>query len=674
MALTHRRLRAGFLTSLALVSSLAASGAARGEPPAAVDARVTRAVESARTATGAAPYAALREAWRQWDQTDPAQIEAALATVADDKTVAGPVRAYAGLLGAYGRRRRGDLEGSKRRVRALGFVDKALIVGPFDNEAKATLNTPFGPEEDAAAALSVSTAYEGKERAVRWRAIPDVFRYGWIDLGTALRPSEKVCGYATTFVRVPKAKGDVPASLWLGASGSFRAFWNAEEVLADQAYRALDADRFAAQITLRAGWNRLMVKVCGDEEGPLFQARIGDASGAVLEGIEYSADVAVAEEAAKASVKKGGAKKTKAAPGVKIVAKGDPYAKGAKEGAAAAAPPAWGGALAGLAKVIDDKRTAPETLEAYARYLALTGGDEKGQHQARDLAQRAAEASPTTPRLLLASELAEDRNARAAWVEKARKGVRAGERDLEVTLAEALIARGGANFRDATPYFDRVLATDATHVAAILGRAELYEEAGLKFSALATLEDAVRRVPHAISLLRALARQYHAIGRATDAEDVERRYANYRFDDVAYLRDKVETATARRDVPAATRWLERLLDLDPDGFPTVDLAAKSFRALGNEARALALLEKRLELAPEDVDALRALAEIHGEEGRREKQLDLLRKILVLRPQAKDVREYVEHTQPPKIRKDEAFAWDKDQLLALDRTCCRRQVC
>jgi tetratricopeptide (TPR) repeat protein len=638
---------------------------ARAEPAAAIDGRVARAAANARTTSGVATYAALREVWRQWDQVDPAQVEAAIAAIAADGQVAAPARVYAGLLDAYARRRRGDLDGARRRLRALGMIDRWLIVGPFDNEAKASLATPFGPEEDLAGPLSLTQAYEGKERPVRWRSTGDVFRYGWLDLGNAMRPSEKVCGYASTFVRA-KSKEDVHASLWIGAGGSFRAFWNASEVLADTAYRALDADRFATQITLRPGWNRLTVKVCGDEEGPLLQARIGDANGGPLGDLEYSSELANAEEASRASAKKEKGKRSKAAPGVKIVAKGDPYAKGAKETTtpASAVPPPWGGPLAGLARTLEDKKAAPELLEACARYLALTGGDEKGQHTARDLASRAAESHPTTARLLLAADLAEDRNVRAAWIKKARAGVTPGERDLDVTLAEALLARGGSNFRDATPYFDRVLAEDPSHVAGILGRAELYEEAGLKFSSLATVEDAVRRVPHSISLLRALARQYRAVGRATDAEEVERRYANYRFDDVAYLRDKVDTAVARRDVPAATRWIERLLDLEPDAFGTVDLAARSFRALGNVDRALALYEKRLELTPEDVDALRALAEIHGEEGRKDKQLDLLRKILVLRPQAKDVREYVEHAQPPKIRRDEAFAWEKDQLLEL----------
>lgn len=646
---------------------------ADADPPSAVDPLVTQHADAARRAQGTAAYTALREVWRRWDQTNPEQVEEALSSVARDGSTAAPVRAYASMLVAYARRRRGDLEGAKRRLAQLGFVKDWLVVGPFDNEAKASLYTPFGPEDDLASALTLGAGYEGKERSVSWRVMPDVFPYGWVDLGNALRPSEKVCGYVTTFVRAkPEGKdkrdaGERKASLWIGASGSFRAFWNAEEVLADPAYRALDADRWAAAVTVKPGWNRLTVKVCGDEEGPMAQVRLAGPDGAADPALEVKADPALGEAAAKSSV----TRKKAAAPvarGVKVVAKGDPYAKGAtdKPTSGSTVPTPFAGAMLGIAAATTEKKTSADVLEAAARYLALTGGEEKGQHTARDLATRAAETAPTTARLLFAADLAEDRNTRARWIEKARAGLKPGESDVDVTLAEAMHARGGSNFRDATPFFDRVLARDPRHVAALLGRTELYAEAGLRFSALATLEEAVRRVPTSIALLRALAHQYRGAGRTTDAEEIERRYANLRADDVAFLRGQAETATARRDLAAATRWLERLIALDPDSFGTIELAARSFRALGQTDRALALLEKRLVLAPEDVDAMRSLAEIHGEEGRREKQLEILRKILVLRPQAKDVREYVEHAQPPKIRKDEGFAWDKDKLLAASK--------
>jgi 2,4-dienoyl-CoA reductase (NADPH2) len=49
--------------------------------------------EAVHAADGQETYAALRTLWRQWDQTDPAVVEASLADVADDARRAPPVRA-----------------------------------------------------------------------------------------------------------------------------------------------------------------------------------------------------------------------------------------------------------------------------------------------------------------------------------------------------------------------------------------------------------------------------------------------------------------------------------------------------------------------------------------------------------------------------------------------------
>ena len=85
-------------------------------------------------ASGPFAYAALRKVWREWDQGDPAEVEEILREAAADTKVAPPVRAYAALLEAYARRRRGDLDGARARIASLGYVSRWLVVGPFDNE------------------------------------------------------------------------------------------------------------------------------------------------------------------------------------------------------------------------------------------------------------------------------------------------------------------------------------------------------------------------------------------------------------------------------------------------------------------------------------------------------------------------------------------------------------
>ncbi|HKQ70956.1 MAG TPA: hypothetical protein VJT73_16535, partial [Polyangiaceae bacterium] len=260
--------RACFASCASLVwgaLSISHANAAPSEPPGGA---LALTITDLKKAVGAEKYAALRTLWRQWDQTDPSMIEEAIVEIERDKAETAPLRAYASMLAAYARRRRGDLDGARAKIRALGVVDRWMVLGPFDNEGKEGLERVFAPEQEFGDAIDPMHPYQGKERSVRWRSVPDVFGFGWLDLGDLVRPREKVCVYATTFVR-SKGGAARAASIWAGASGAFKLFWNGDEVLVDGAYRDLDADRFGVPVALGNGWNRLTAKVCGDDDGPM---------------------------------------------------------------------------------------------------------------------------------------------------------------------------------------------------------------------------------------------------------------------------------------------------------------------------------------------------------------------------------------------------------------------
>jgi hypothetical protein len=391
-----------------------------------------RAAAAVRAAKGPEVYAALRELWRTWDRADPAQVEEAIAAVAEDPQTAAPVKVYAELLRAYARRRRGDLDGAQARVDKLGFVRTWMSVGPFDNENKGGFDRAFPPEQELAEPIVPGRAYDGKERPVRWRVPPEITHFGWFDFGDLVRPRENVCAYATTFVRAKAgAKAPRKVSLWLGSEGATKVFWTGEEVLSDAAYRELDVDRVAATVSLAPGLNRLMVKVCGGDDAPKLALRIADEKGAPELGVEAVADPESSLAAAK---------------NAKKPAQGD-----GKKGRAAKAKPVERGGLVGPVQAFERALAAgkptPVLLEAYARYLHVTGGDPKAEHKARDLARRAAEAEPTVARLLLAGRLAEDRNQQREWIDKAAKI--AGRDDVDVLLAQAQLAQSGINWREA---------------------------------------------------------------------------------------------------------------------------------------------------------------------------------------------------------------------------------
>ncbi len=682
-------------------------------------------------ARGPEVYTALREVWGSWDRANPMHVEEALLSAERNGKLSPPARSYAGLLSAYARTRRGDLEAAKKKIEARRWI----AVGPFDNEGKAGLDSELGPEPELDQPIVPGRAYSGKERPVRWRALPDAFPYGFLDFGALLRPERKICGFATSFVRA-KAGSKAPRSLsiWVGAAGAFKLYWNGREVLIDPAYRGHDADRLAATVTLAPGYNALLVKVCGDEQSPVVSVRLADAKGAPDPALETSNDFNASNEAVKLVTPEKKKPKTTPAPAPKAPPKPKEPPKAPPKPETAPAPkpsplpsaaptppkpgpsgdaavppaptvprPGAGGPLPGkpAPKVPDDEETSetpqtprakakplfgrggidgpiqsfermtaganarPADLEAYARYLSLTSGDDAAEHKARDMARRAAEREPTVERLLLAGELAEDRNQRAEWVGKAEAvAQKSTPQKIEVLLALADVAGTGPNWREASEHYDRVLAIDPDNVEALQGRFELYNTAGLKRTALSTIERALERNPDSVALLNMYATQLRTLGRTSEAADVESRYAGLRFDDHSFLSGQIDLALARRDRSSAERWTDRLLQSSPESQWSLGVAAHVYRSLGQSERAVAMYQRALTLAPEDVGTLRSLADLQGELGHREEQMKLLQTILKIRPQDRDVREYVEHIEKPKPRADEAYAWKSERFLKL----------
>ncbi len=628
---THTSIARPLAIALVLAAAPAASasnGDLTGRLP-----KLARLTAEAESAQGPQAYAAMRAIWSEWDEGDPTEVEEALRNVAQART--GGSRVYAQLLDAYARRRLGDLDGARARIKALGYVSQWLTVGAFDNEGKAGFAQAFGPEKDAAP--SIALTYQGKERPVTWRPSPAAFPYGWIDTSALVRPSEKACVYASAFVRDLSLKAGQrrSISIWAGSAGAMRVWWNGTVALEDTKYRSFDAERVGANVTLEEGFNRVLVKVCGDDSSPMFTLRVAGADGTPDAHLEASSDLANAVAAQKTW--------TKAALPTQTVS----------------------GPIQAFDKLV--KSNDPAAQEAYARYLVSTQSDDDAEHIARELATKSAQKAPTVKRALLAGALSESRNQRADWIQKAEDLVKRGgvssEDQMDTLLSRAAHARAGVNWRDAIPFYDEALARDPDNVTAVLARVELFGEANLRATALAFLQKALIRRPRSVALVRATVAALRQEDRATDANEMEERYAALRFDDASFLRGKIDLAIARRDNNDATRWVERLLALDPDSSDKIEAAAHAYLQLGERPRAIAVYKRALELAPEDVDTMRSLADVYGLGGQQGEQQALLRKILLIQPQAKDVRDYLVHLEPQKSRPEEAYAIPASEFLA-----------
>lgn len=598
---------------------------------------LVRAEADLAKARGPEAYAALRRIWSTWDRADPTHVEEALASAARSSKLEPPLRTYAEMLRAYARLRRGDVRAATDAIEALGFVRSWLLVGPFDNEGKAGLSAVAGPEAELSDTIVFGRAFTGKERPVRWRVLPDAFPFGFVDLGAVLRPESKVCGFLRTTVSSKGATAPRTISLWVGSGGAFRVYFNGQSVLEDTAYRRHDADRFATRVRLEAGTNDLAIKVCGDDQAPAFSLRLADERGAPDPRLTARTDPKALEEAAATVTRLKG-----------------------KRGN----PP---GGLEGPVQHFERSTRGPKTLaatdDAYLHYLVETGGDDPTEHRARDLAKRVADKEPTVERLLLAARLAEDRNHAKLWLDRATaRAERDGREPAELGYARVAHLLGGPSWRSAVAPLDRLLAEHPDHVEGLRARVQLYNNAGLRRTAAALLGRANERNPSSVSILNMLASQLRAIGRDTDAAELESRYFSLRGDDRTFVHAQIDLFVARRDRASAERWIERLLALDPDSQWAFGVAARSYRALGQSGRAVATYQRALALAPEDVGTLRALADLQGELGKKDEQIALLRQILKIRPQDKEVREYVAHIEPDRPKPDEAYAWNEKRFL------------
>ncbi len=587
--------------------------------------------------SGGAIYAALRELWQLWDRAQPAQVEEALRELSQDPRLTPAQRAYAELLVAYARLRRGDDKDAARRIQALGYVDQWLVLGPFDNTGKSGFDEPQGPEPELAEPIAWGVGYAGKDgRQVRWRVVPPAFPFGWVDGGSLLRPRQQMCAFFASYVSQPELKQRRPISLWVGARGAVRVFWNGVERGADASYRGHDFDRRALTAWLEPGDNRVTLKVCGDDEAPMASLRLADPSGKPDPALRWHADSKAVSRLATA-------------------------ARGPAPTARAEGPLEW---------FERSMRSAPSAAqrEAFARYLTSSDGDDPTTHQARDLAYAAARAEPTVPRLLLAAELSEDRNEQSRWLERARAELPRtpaplARRQLEqLLLAEARWLEQGVNPRAALPVYEQLLALDPDDVRALSGRARIYDSAGLKHSALASIERALARSPHAVSLLNMAASGLAELGEAERARSVESLYSALRFDDHGPLVDALQLGVQRAERSTVEHWTSRLAALSPDSAWVNSISARAFRQLGDSPRSLAGYDQALLLAPDDVEMLRELSDLHGELGNAEAQIGLLRRILGLTPEDNDVRQYVAALEPSMERADEAYAWKPERFL------------
>lgn len=612
--------------SLLLGSSASAQRRARSTNPFDAE-QVSLARDVRRSARRPRAYVPLVRIYDGWERTTPGSTRALLEELATDRRLPAPLRAYAGALHSHLLISEGDLEGAASGFRRLGYVTRFRVIGPFDNEGKAGYGRAFGPEASRDAPVDLSARFEGREREVGWRHFPDVARWGYVNLGAIFRPNENTCAYAETFVESERAQ---PITLWVGAGGAVRVWFNGEPVLEDASYRRAEYDRAVAIVPARAGYNRVLVKVCNTNRALGFYLRLGDARGAPLAGLRVDPDAAPVASPAPATPLR--------MPTVP------------------AAP---------LAALEADVAAHPESASAHedlARYLQLTLADDPDERRALEVARRAAELGGSWERWLLVSNLVTER---AEVMRAVTEAERLSPRRPEVVLARAGLVASGADPDRALRMLEPLGARTTSGLRATLFRASMLQSLGLSRASLAEIERGAARAGGALVWLRARRDAVRRLGRTEEAMELTRAVLAARHDDVASRRRVIADALARHDREAVLSNVQTLVARFPDDSSTLSWAAGRYEALGMNERTLETHRAVIELAPENAGAHAAYGHALMRQGQRDAGAAAFRAALALRPQDEGLRALLEDLRPTS-RADERYATAIDEILGRRR--------
>ncbi|WP_248341749.1 DUF3857 domain-containing protein [Anaeromyxobacter paludicola] len=554
------------------------------------------------------------------DAPELSRLDRAYAELAADPRALPEVRLLARAGRARLARAGGRLDAARAQERRLGLLTRFAVIGPFDGEGKRGDAQAFPPE----AAIDLAARYPGKVREVGWRALPpEAAAGGFVHLGAALRPAREAVAYALAVVELPR---EARVRLSLGASGAARVFVNGALALADPAYHAARPGQRAALLTLRAGPNRILVKLAHDEGRMGFYLGLTTPRGDPLHFSERAPDPLPPLSAGAPP------RPEPVASAADLLAARAERARGADEGRA----------RLDLALVLADSRSA-----------------DARERRAQAEARRAAALLPgSVEAQLLAARLEEDPNRRRERLEAAL-AADPGDPRPPRELGELELARHRAP--DAVKLLERAVAAAPGDVRALSLLADAREACGLAAQADLLRLELAARFPRLPAAQAAAARAARRLDRTAEAIRLERAVLALRRDDGLARAALVQLLVDRGDVAGALAALEEAERFDPS-----DLAVRLRRGdllagSGRLAEAEAAYGAAERIAPEDPEPPERRGRARLQAGEAREALADLQRALELKPQNPELKELVRAVSPERERFERPYLQDAAAL-------------
>jgi hypothetical protein len=170
-----------------------------------------------------------------------------------------------------------------------GYIRDWLLAGPFPNEGD---HKGFDVEylDPAAAEFTVG----GQVESTAWKPVPPnkyahitSYRSPYINFVSMFDKTEYVFAYAGTYVYSPDAQS---VKLAIGSDDAVKAWLNGSIVLAHKIGRGAAPDQDTSSVSLKKGWNKLLVKVGQGVGGWGMYVRFLDANGQPIRNLQISAE------------------------------------------------------------------------------------------------------------------------------------------------------------------------------------------------------------------------------------------------------------------------------------------------------------------------------------------------------------------------------------------------
>ena len=169
----------------------------------------------------------------------------------------------------------------------LGFLHTWQLVGSFDNKDEGGFDVAYGPEKSINDIDLAATYTSMEEKEASWSAHTTADSMGVVDLNEVVGKVKGATVYAMTNF---KAEEDRDCEIRIGCINAHKVWVNGELIMANEIYHnGISPDKFAAKAKLVKGDNKILVKVCQNEQTQpwaqrwQFQLRVCDENGLAIQ-------------------------------------------------------------------------------------------------------------------------------------------------------------------------------------------------------------------------------------------------------------------------------------------------------------------------------------------------------------------------------------------------------